>query len=60
MGYRVRAKGNKWVILDSNDDIAGVFGNKDQANNFVEHMNNRVKPTKKVKKTKKSKKTEKK
>tara|TARA_R110002020_G_scaffold238109_1_gene450518 strand:+ start:528 stop:710 length:183 start_codon:yes stop_codon:yes gene_type:complete len=60
MVYRVRAKGDQWVILDSNDDIAGVFRNKDQANNFVKHMNNRVKTAKKVKKTKKSKKTEKK
>ena len=60
MGYRVRTRGNQWVILNDDGLVAGIFLNKDIANKIADNMNKTVKPTKKVKKTKKSKKTEKK
>ena len=60
MGYRVRSHGNRWVIIDNNDEIAGSFKSKDMANQIVETMLKNIGPAKKVKKTKKSKKTEKK
>ena len=60
MGYRVRTRGNQWVILNDEGLVAGVFLNKDIANKMADNMNKPVKSAKKVKKTKKSKKTEKK
>ena len=56
MTNRVRPYNNKWAVLDDNDEIAGIFGNKAIADKVCGDLN---KPTPKPKKTNKPKKVKK-
>jgi hypothetical protein len=58
MPYRVRKDDTRWVILDDNNEKAGVFGSKSLADKITKQMNEAVTAALKEKKVSKKKKTE--
>tara|TARA_Y100001951_G_C11069615_1_gene145352 strand:+ start:109 stop:324 length:216 start_codon:yes stop_codon:yes gene_type:complete len=56
MANRVRPHNNKWVILDDDGEIAGIFGSKAMADKVCKGLNKpkpKTKPKTKPKKVKK-------
>ena len=51
--YKIKEMGNKYAVMDSNNEVAGVFNNKTLATKVMTDLNESVKKPKKEKKWKK-------